>query len=139
MKTKIIFLFASLFFAVSVQAQESMAPARPMIVQTMYLNTGNEAMELNRDSLLTVYKRNILDPNTHIKSSNVLAHWWGKDNREVLFLFELNEFSDIVKTFEKQQQIMENYLKQNPGFIEQWRALMDNSYHGDEIYRVISD
>lgn len=139
MKTKMMFFTACLLFAVSMQAQESTPPDRPMIVQTMYLNPGNEAMEVNRDSLLTVYKKNILDPNSHIKSSKVLAHWWGKDNRQVLILFELSNFSDIVKTFDKQQEIMDEYLKQNPGFLEQWKVLMSKSYHGDEIYRVISD
>lgn len=139
MKTKMNLLIVFLLCAAFVHAQDSEPPARPMVMQTMYLNTGNESMELNRDSLLTVYKENILDPNSHIKSSKVLAHWWGKDNREVLILFELSEFSDIVKTFEKQQEIMGQYLEQNPGFLEQWSSLMNNSYHGDEIYRVVSD
>lgn len=139
MKTKMKFLLVCLFFSTAVFAQDSEMPDKPMIVQTMYLNTGNETMELNRDSLLVVYKKNILDPNNHIKSSKVLAHWWGKDNRQVLILLELSEFSDIVKTFDKQQEIMGQYLESNPGFLEQWSSMMNNSYHGDEIYRVISD
>lgn len=122
-----------------VQAQTAQAPVKPLIIQTMYLNPGPDAEGINLDSLLTVYKKNIIDPNQQIKSAKILSHWWGADSREILMIYELGSFDSVVKTFEKQNELVEEYVENNPKFLEQWRTVMSNSHHGDEIYRVIAD
>ena len=141
MKSKIMYLTGILMLAVSfcVQAQTTEPTAKPLIIQTMYLNPGPEAEGLNLDSLLTVYKKNIIDPNDQIKSSKILSHWWGSDNRQILMVYELGSFESVTKTFDKQNELVGEYVKNNPEFLKQWRALMANSHHGDEIYRVIAD
>ena len=137
-----MYLSGILILAVSfcLQAQTtSSTPDKPLIVQTMYLNPGPDAQGINLDSLLTVYKKNIIDPNQQIKSSKILAHWWGADNRQILMIYELDSFDAIVKTFDRQTELVDKYVKDNPKFLEQWQAVMSNSHHGDEIYRIISD
>lgn len=138
---KIMYLSGMLILAVSfcLQAQTGSTPDKPLIIQTMYLNPGPAAQGINLDSLLTVYKKNIIDPNQQIKSSKILAHWWGADNRQIIMIYELDSFDAIVKTFERQTELVDKYDQENPKFQEQWQNLMSNSHHGDEIYRIISD
>ena len=141
MKTKIMCLSGIFMLAVSfcVHAQTTQNPVKPMIVQTMYLNPGPDAEGINLDSLLTVYKKNIIDPNQQIKSSKILSHWWGADSREILMIYELGSFGSVVETFERQNELVEEYVKDNPQFLEQWQTVMSNSHHGDEIYRIIAE
>lgn len=123
----------------NIQAQTNDTAVKPMIIQTMYLNPGPEAEGVNLDSLLTVYKKNIIDPNQQIKSSKILSHWWGGDSRQIIMIYELESFESVVETFEKQSDLVSEYIEANPEFLEQWQNVMSNSHHGDEIYRIIAE
>ena len=139
MKTKTILLTVGLLLAtVSTARSQTDANPEPLVIQTMYLNQDLANQNVNLDSLLVVYKKNILDPNPNIKNSKILRHWWGNDSRQVVLLFELDEFSRIQQAFQQQQQLTEDYLEKNPEFERLWGQAMNQSHHADEIYRVVN-
>lgn len=140
MQLKTFFLNALVImvFSLSINAQTTPDP-KPCIIQTMYLKMTAGPERLNIDSLLKIYKKNFIDPNPYITSSKILAHWWGHDSREVVIVCQLKSLDDLNKAFEKQRELQVNYVKNNEGFLKQWRALIADSHHSDEIYRIVAE
>lgn len=138
MKTKMFLSVGFLLLTCFAVRSQTTPQPKPVVLQTMYLNNDMMSQDVNVDSLLVVYKKNILDPNSTIKNSKIMRHWWGNDSRQVILIFELDSFSNIQKAFQEQTQIMENYLDSNPEFEKQWRQVMNQSHHSDEIYQVVS-
>jgi hypothetical protein len=138
MKTKMFFTAVFLLTTCWAVRSQTTADPKPVVLQTMYLNNDMASQDVNVDSLLVVYKKNILDPNSTIKSSKIMRHWWGNDSRQVILMFELDSFSDIQKAFMEQSELTEKYLDNNPEFMKQWQQVMNQSHHADEIYQVVN-
>lgn len=145
-KLKLIAVTAFLLFInCSVEAQEN-TPPKPLIIQTMYVTPATDAgMRVNVDSLLTIWKERVMKPNPYFVSTKILRHWWGHDSREVVFIFELKNWGDLEKAFDKQNGIIEEHKgwatkEDAQAFGKMWvSTFVLNSHHSDEIYRVVAE
>jgi len=145
-KTKainILTLAILLFTSINLNAQKKDSKPRPCIIQTLYINQKMDMSEASMDSLLNLYKTKIVNLNPYYVSSKILRHWWGHDSRQVIFVFELKSWDDITKASEKTQEIMKAHVgwtdEGMKSFIKKMEEMFGDSFHSDEIYRIIGD
>jgi len=136
MRKKKLFCLTLLFISLSFGVHAQNNP-KPFVMHTMYLNGSMENQGTNLDSLLKVYKQNILDPNSYLASSKIIRHWWGHDSREVIIITELKNLSDLEQAFQKQNELLRQYTNSNKNFARVWGQIFSPEHHSDEIYRVI--
>jgi hypothetical protein len=128
-----------LLICFSLKAQDSQS-MKPIIEQTIYLNPGFGNLNQNLDSLMKIYKHRVLDPNPYFVNTKILAHWWGNDSRQLIFLFELKSWDDIDKAFNKQKDIISHLnANEKDGMGDLIRSLVKGSHHSDEIYQVLAE
>jgi hypothetical protein len=127
-------------FALSLHAQDTQI--KPCVMQTHYI-TINPTVRVNLDSLLKIWKERVMEPNPYFTSTKIIMHWWGHDSRQVIFLYELKNWSDIETAFNKRNEI----LKAHKGwasdddfkeFVKMWRSVFAGD-HSDEIYQVVAE
>lgn len=126
----------------TINAQENTPKPKPLIIQTMYLDGQESNQRVNVDSLLKIWKQRIMDPNPYFESTKIVTHWWGKDSREVVFIYVLKSWSDLEKSFEKRNEIIKEHKgwtdAEAKEFGKVWRSLF-SGHHSDEIYRVVAE
>ncbi|HEY4967937.1 MAG TPA: hypothetical protein VII28_16135 [Puia sp.] len=129
-----------LFTGTSVKAQET-GHTRPFLIHTMYLSSTDENKNINTDSVLKIFKKNILEPNQFYTSSKIVSHWYGQDSRQVLVITEYNNWDDIAKSEIRQNEIIEQMMKDKSmaAIGKMWESLIFPEHHSDEIYRVVAE
>lgn len=140
MQTKKMLFIAIAFvaFSFNANAQDKTPEPKPFVMHTMYLGRTVETFRINVDSLLKVFKENILDKDPYFLSSKIAMHWWGHDSREVVQMCELKSFSDMEAAFQKQNNLLRDYVKSHEEFGKLWlAAFFQPEHHSDEIYRVV--
>lgn len=125
-------------FAFAASAQEK-AVTKPYLVHTIYANATIENRSVNVDSLLMIYKKDILDPNPYYKNNKIVMHWYGHDSREILIISELNNWADVALAEAKQDDIIKHLPKSMDKAGEQWFSVILPEHHSDEIYRVVAE
>lgn len=117
--------------------------AKPLIVQTNYLQVSDENRSINLDSLLKIWKKRVVDANPYFTNTKILMHWWGHDSRQLIYMYELNSWDDIEKAFDKREELMRTMIKDGDEntkeFLKLIRACFKGSHHSDEIYRVVGE
>jgi hypothetical protein len=119
-------------------AQEA-AGTKPLLIHTIYVTETAANQNVNVDSVLRLYKKDLLDPNPYYKSSQIVAHWYGHDSREILIITELNSWNDIALAEAKQAEIIKQFPESMKKVGEQWFSLNSPEHHADEIYRVVAE
>ena len=129
-----------LFMVSSVKAQES-GHTKPLLIPTMYLSTTNENKNINSDSVLKIFKKNVLEPNQYYTNSKIVSHWYGQDSRQVLVITEYNSWDDVAKSEIRQNEIIEQIMKdKNMAAVgKMWETLVFPEHHSDEIFRVVAE
>jgi hypothetical protein len=140
---KISFLLVNLIFLLHCESIKAQATShtKPFLIHTMFLSTTNENKNINTDSVLMIFKKNILEPNQYYTSSKIVSHWYGQDSRQVLVITEYNSWDDIAKSEIRQNEIIEQLMKDKSMAAagKMWESLIFPEHHSDEIYRVVSE
>ena len=129
-----------LFNVTSVKAQER-GNSKPFLIHTMYLTTSNENRNINADSVLEIFKKQVLDPNQYYTNSKIVAHWYGQDSRQVLVITEYKNWDDVAKSEIRQNEIIGQLMKDKSmaAVGKMWESLVFPEHHSDEIYRVVAE
>lgn len=133
-----------LLMAPTLFAQSKEKP-KPLVIQTMHVNLNENTMRVNMDSLLKIWKERIMDPNPYFVSTKILKHWWGNDSRDVVFMYELKSWDDIMSAFEKRNEIINAHKgwatdADAKAFGKLWFSVfMNNPQHSDEIYQIVEE
>jgi hypothetical protein len=135
---KFFTIMAFIAFSFMANAQSKQPDPKPFVVHTMYLNRSAETIHIKLDSLLKVYKENVMDKNPYFADSKIVMHWWGHDSREVIQMCELKNMNELEAAFDQQNSLFMGYVKTHKKFADQWLSVfLRPEHHSDEIYRVV--
>lgn len=137
-KKMLLIIVAFIAFSLSTNAQNKKPESRPFVIHTMYITINAETIHTNVDSLLKVFKENIMDKDPYFSDSKIVIHWWGHDSREVILMCGLKSMNELEAAFEKQNSLFMGYIKTHKEFAKEWLAVfLQPEHHSDEIYRVV--
>ena len=109
---------AIVLFTLLANAKAQDASRKVLQVHTIYLNMTQENANVNTDSLLRIYKRDVFDKNPYYLNTKIVRHWYGHDSREVLMISELKSWDDIEKADAKRTEII-GQLKKCQAWLKQ--------------------
>jgi len=87
------------------------------------------------------YIQNVIDKDPLIKAYYPHRHFWGSDSRDVIEVFVLDNFDDIEKSFDKNEELVKAHWpdedKRKAFFKEMNKAV--TGWHADYIYRNVPE
>ena len=114
--------------------QEDQGPA--IIVTTLEMAMPENGSIAEFDSLNQLYTDNVIKKNDLIVSYRTLRHWWGSNNRQMLVVYEVKTWGDVIAANQKNDELFEKAWK-----TEDSRKAFNKAYnkyftgkHSDEIY-----
>lgn len=138
----IILCLALSGLASGLQAQDH--AIHPYIVTTHYLHMIPANRAYNLDSLLKIYKERIMDSNAYYIHPMIVSHMWGHDSRQVLFMYGLKSWDDVIKSAQRGREIMKAHKgwASDEDFKTFEKALwsyFEPEHHSDEIYNILAE
>lgn len=92
------------------------------------------------DSLMTVYHNKVVAKNDKIVSTKVLHHYWGSDNRDVVFINEYASWGDIEAAGDLQEKLTKEAWPDKAEAQKFFKAMGKYMIkHSDEIYMGMPD
>jgi len=120
-----------------IQAQTSQDENGPaVVITTIELAMPDDGSMAEFDSLNQLYTDNVIKKNDLIVNYRTLRHWWGHNNREMLIVYEVKTWGDVIAANQKNNELFEKAWATK----ESRKAFNDayNRYftgkHSDEIY-----
>ncbi len=91
------------------------------------------------DSLNQLYTDKVIKPNNLILNQKILRHWWGHNNRDMVVMYEVKSWDDIIKANEQMNELFEKAWT-----TKEARKKFNDAYnkyftgkHSDEIYQEV--
>ncbi|UCF65202.1 MAG: hypothetical protein JSW33_05045 [bacterium] len=129
-----LFLLQNITDVYAQDAQEDQGPA--IVVTTIEVTMPEDGSMAEFDSLNQLYTDNVIKKNDLIVNFRTLRHWWGHNNREMLVVYEVKTWGDVIAANQKNNELFEKAWTTK----ESRKAFNDayNKYftgkHSDEIY-----
>lgn len=129
-----LFLILNITDVYAQDAQEDQGPA--IVVTTIEVAMPEDGSMAEFDSLNQLYTDNVIKKNDLIVNFRTLRHWWGHNNREMLVVYEVKTWEDVIAANQKNNELFEKAWTTK----ESRKAFNDayNKYftgkHSDEIY-----
>ena len=126
-----------LFNFSNVYAQDDDGPA--VVITTVEMAMPEDGSIAEFDSLNQLYTDNVIKKNNLIQNFRMLRHWWGHNNRDMLLIYDVKNWNDILAANLKNDELFEAAWK-----TEDSRKAFNKAYnkyftgkHSDEIYSVV--
>lgn len=136
MKTVLIFasIVSAFFAASSASAQEQSAP-HIFVMTTQKMANPEGGRNAERDSLMELYHEHVTKKNTHIISQRAVQHYYGSDNRDLVWITEYKDWAAVDAAGKMDTELFEKHWTDAASRREFNQKL--NKYfgmHSDEIY-----
>jgi hypothetical protein len=117
--------------------QDYQGPA--VIITTVEMAMPEDGSIAEFDSLNQLYTDKVIKKNDLIQDFKMLRHWWGHNNQDMLLMYEVKNWNDILAANQKNNELFEAAWT-----TEESRKAFNKAYnkyftgkHSDEIYSVV--
>jgi len=92
------------------------------------------------DSLTSLYNANVYEMNEYILNYKVVRHWWGNNTKDLIVIYEVKNWEDVIKASTRSNELFEEYWV-TPEARQLFKEAYDKYFtvkHPDEIYREVN-
>jgi hypothetical protein len=111
-------------------------PGSAVVITTVELAFPEGGSAAEFDSLNQLYTDKVIKKNDLILNFRMLRHWWGHNNRDMLMIYEVKNWGDVITSQQKNNELFEKAWA-----TEESRKAFNKAYnkyftgkHSDEIY-----
>jgi hypothetical protein len=133
----LVFGLLLLFNFSNVHAQDDNGPA--VVITTVEMAMPEDGSIAEFDSLNQLYTDKVIKKNALIQNFRMLRHWWGHNNRDMLLIYDVKNWNDIIAANQKNEELFEQAWT-----TDEARKAFNKAYnkyftgkHSDEIYSVV--
>jgi hypothetical protein len=126
-----------LFNFSDVYAQNDDGPA--VVITTVEMAMPEDGSIAEFDSLNQLYTDKVIKKNDLIQNFKMLRHWWGHNNRDMLMIYDVKSWNDILAANQKNNELFEQAWT-----TEESRDAFNKAFnkyftgkHSDEIYSLV--
>ena len=123
----------------AIRAQAQQRPGNTVVISTFELALPEDGKRSEFDSLTQLYNTNVVAKNKYVISHKTVRHWWGHNNRDMLQIYEVKSWEDVIKANEENNTLFEKAWPTEAARKE-FNKAYDKYFtgkHSDEIYQEV--